>query len=349
MTAPESLGMSATPSTDSALSEATTEPNISIFIFIYFFIYKRLQTKSHQKMSTPVNVELSQFVAHNVPRVLRALSDAMARISHLLSDAQVETFQVRSSDAVRAANQTSANAPPPVVMTMMGPAAAAPTGPPPVVTVPVLSATLELRGTSFELDARLVDRKRGTSVPPMRHVITGHLPRLASLLRCCQAALAALNGAAERLDEADSVSLLALLDTVDESIRCARQFLSRSSAVGISVQAIVERAAQHTVQPATAGGLVFDVMAEDVALSVVAGFSDLALPAGSTPSRKAPWRALKARIRPNDADRQQRSYCAIDVALCLRVECAATSANRAVDMQCDVESSTSESIGVAEH
>jgi hypothetical protein len=159
MTAPESLGMSATPSTDSALSEATTEPNISIFIFIYFFIYKRLQTKSHQKMSTPVNVELSQFVAHNVPRVLRALSDAMARISHLLSDAQVETFQVRSSDAVRAANQTSANAPPPVVMTMMGPAAAAPTGPPPVVTVPVLSATLELRGTSFELDARLVDRK----------------------------------------------------------------------------------------------------------------------------------------------------------------------------------------------
>jgi hypothetical protein len=106
--------------------------------------------------------------------------------------------------------------------------------------------------------------------------------------------------------------------------------------------------AQHTVQPATAGGLVFDVMAEDVALSVVAGFSDLALPAGSTPSRKAPWRALKARIRPNDADRQQsqlRDRC--------RVVCESNVLrqvqNATFREQRDVESRPRQSVGIAQH
>jgi hypothetical protein len=242
-------------------------------------------------MSTTVNVELTLFVAESMPRVLRALSDAMRRIVQLLSDDDhdVESHAVRSTDAVRAASTPSTP--------MAGPSSGSP--PPPVV-VPVLSGTLELRGTQFELDVRLVDRKRGTAVPPTRHVVSGALPRLASVLRCCQAALGALGAPGVR----DAVRLLALLDSVDESIRSARQFLSRSAAVGLSVHAVVERAALHTVVPPTANGLLFDVMAEDVVLSVVAGFSDLALPPGATPPRRgnaAAWRALKARIRPGAA------------------------------------------------
>jgi hypothetical protein len=253
-------------------------------------------------MST-VNVETSQFVTENMPRVLRALDDAFSRIVALLSN-EHQVHQLRSAESVRAPNPPASSASQgPVVMTMMGPAI--PSGPPPPVLLPVLSGSLELRGASFELDARLFDRKRGASIPPIRHLVSGNFPRLASLLNSCQSALAALRGASSAAAELDCLTLLALLDSLDESIKCAQQFFSRSSAVGSSVQAVVERAAQLSVAPPTAGGLVFDVVTEDASVSVTVGYTDLALPAGSTPTRKAAWRALKARIRPHDADRHQ--------------------------------------------